>query len=253
MNELQVIEYQNQRVLTTQQLAQAYETESKNITQNFSRNEDRFINGRDYYLLEGEELKAFKSETSNSSFAPNINKLYLWTQRGANRHSKILDTDKAWQQFDLLEETYFQVKTGQVANIPKSLPEALRAYANEVESHEKTKLELIEAKPKVLFADSVRTSHTSILIGELAKILKQNGVDIGQNRLFEWLRTNGYLINRKGTDYNMPTQKAMNLELFKIKETTVNHSDGHITVNKTPKITGKGQIYFVNKFLESKN
>lgn len=134
--------------------------------------------------------------------------------------------------------------------IPKSLPEALRAYANEVESHEKTKLQLIEAKPKMLFADSVATSSTSILIGELAKILKQNGVEIGQNRLFEWMRQNGYLINRKGTDYNMPTQRSMELGLFKIKETTVNHSDGHITVSKTPKVTGKGQIYFVNKFLE---
>ena len=94
-----------------------------------------------------------------------------------------------------------------------------------------------EQKPKVLFANSVETSKTSILIGELAKIIKQNGHDIGQNRLFEWLRGNGYLISRKGTDYNMPTQKAMNQGLFEIKETTITHADGHISVNKTPKVS----------------
>lgn len=105
--------------------------------------------------------------------------------------------------------------------------------------------------PKVIFADAVSTSHTSILVGELAKLLKQNGVDTGQNKLFQWLRDNGYLIRRKGTDYNMPTQKAMELELFEIKETSITHSDGHISVSKTPKVTGKGQIYFINKFREN--
>ena len=107
-----------------------------------------------------------------------------------------------------------------------------------------------EDKPKVLFADSVETSKNTILIGELAKIIKQNGVDIGQKRLFTWLRDNGFLIKREGTDYNMPTQKSMELELFEIKETAVTHSDGHISINKTPKVTGKGQVYFVNKFLK---
>lgn len=104
-------------------------------------------------------------------------------------------------------------------------------------------------KPKILFADAVSSSKTSILVGELAKLLKQNGIDIGQNRLFKWLRQNGYLISRKGTDYNMPTQKSMELKLFEVKETTVTHADGHTTVSKTPKVTGKGQQYFINKFL----
>ena len=107
-----------------------------------------------------------------------------------------------------------------------------------------------ENKPKIIFADSVETSKNTILIGELAKIIKQNGVDIGQKRLFTWLRDNGFLIKREGTDYNMPTQKSMELELFEIKETAVTHSDGHISVNKTPKVTGKGQVYFINKFLK---
>ena len=107
-----------------------------------------------------------------------------------------------------------------------------------------------EDKPKVLFADSVETSKNTILIGELAKLIKQNGVDIGQKRLFTWLRDNGFLIKREGADYNMPTQKSMELELFEIKETAVTHSDGHISINKTPKVTGKGQVYFINKFLK---
>jgi anti-repressor protein len=104
-------------------------------------------------------------------------------------------------------------------------------------------------QPKAIFADAVSTSHTSILVGDLAKLIKQNGVDVGAKRLFAWLRTNGYLIKRKGADYNSPTQRAMELELFEVKETAITHSDGHVTVNKTPKVTGKGQQYFVNKFL----
>lgn len=106
-----------------------------------------------------------------------------------------------------------------------------------------------EDRPKVLFADSVTASKSSILVGEMAKLLKQNGVETGQNRLFEALREKGFLIKRQGTDYNMPTQKAMEMGLFEIKETVINHADGHTSVNKTPKVTGKGQQYFVNMFL----
>lgn len=107
--------------------------------------------------------------------------------------------------------------------------------------------------PLVLFANSVSASKNSILVGELAKLLKQNGVDTGQIRLFKKLRERGYLIRRKGSDYNMPTQRAMELGLFEIKETAITHSDGHISINKTPKVTGKGQVYFVNLFLAEKN
>lgn len=107
--------------------------------------------------------------------------------------------------------------------------------------------------PKVLFADSVAASHTSILIFDLAKIVKQNGVDMGGKRLFAWMRDNGYLVRRQGTDYNMPTQRSMELGLFEVKETSVTHSDGHISVNKTPKVTGKGQQYFINRLLGEKN
>ena len=105
-------------------------------------------------------------------------------------------------------------------------------------------------KPKVIFADAVSVSDTDILIGELAKILKSNGIEIGQNRLFERLRSDGFLIRREGSDYNMPTQRAMNLGLFKMKETAITHSDRNVTISKTVKVTGKGQQYFVNYFLK---
>ena len=106
-----------------------------------------------------------------------------------------------------------------------------------------------EMRPKEIFADAVSVSKTDILIGDLAKLIKQNGHDIGQKHLFAWLREKGYLIKRKGLDWNMPTQKAMEMKLFRVKETVVTHSDGHTTVSKTTKVTGKGQVYFVNKFL----
>lgn len=107
-------------------------------------------------------------------------------------------------------------------------------------------------KPKEIFADAVSASDQTILIGDLAKLIKQNGHDIGQKRMFEWLRNNGYLIKRQGADYNSPTQRAMELGLFRIKETAVTHSDGHVTISKTVKVTGKGQAYFVNKLLGAK-
>lgn len=130
-------------------------------------------------------------------------------------------------------------------------PEKIMARALLMADKKIHKLETqIEAdKPKVLFADAVSASHTSILVGELAKLISQNGYKIGANRLFSWMRENGYLIKRKGSDWNMPTQRSMDLKLFEIKETNVQHADGHITVNKTPKVTGKGQQYFINKFL----
>ena len=113
-------------------------------------------------------------------------------------------------------------------------------------------LQVKEQAPKVLFANAVETSHTNILVGDLAKILKQNGIDIGQNRLFKWLRDKKYLISRKGNSYNTPTQKAMELGLFKVKERVINEPNGSTTIKKTSMVTGKGQVYFVNKFLHTK-
>lgn len=132
-------------------------------------------------------------------------------------------------------------------------PDTIINLASQLKSEREKRIALEgkveEDRPKVIFADAVSTAKNSILIGELAKLLKQNGVDMGQNRLFKWLREHGYLIKREGIDYNMPTQRSMELGLFEIKETAITHSDGHISISKTPKVTGRGQQYFVNLFL----
>ena len=143
-------------------------------------------------------------------------------------------------------------KAYEITHNPDSLADLLIQAGEQLR---KKDLVIQEMQPKALFADAVATSKTSILIGDLAKILKQNGVNIGQKRLFEWLRNHGYLVKRNGADRNMPTQKSMDMGLFEIKETVVTHADGHVTISKTTKVTGKGQQYFINKFLakESEN
>lgn len=129
------------------------------------------------------------------------------------------------------------------------LATALIAAHEELEEKDKR---IAELTPKGVFADAVSASGQSILVGEMAKLLSQNGIQMGQNRLFSWMRENGHLIkDRKRTDYNMPTQKSMELRLFEIKETSIAHSDGHTSINKTPKVTGIGQVYFVNLFLKT--
>ncbi len=157
------------------------------------------------------------------------------TEKGKYFRQYFIEVEKAWNTPEMIMGRALQIAQRQLDSI---------------KAENKQLTEKIEQdKPKVLFADAVSVANTSILIGELAKIIKQNGYDIGQNRLFEYLRDKGYLIRRKGTDYNTPTQKAMDMGLFEIKETVVLHSDGHTTINKTPKVTGKGQQYFINKFL----
>lgn len=140
-------------------------------------------------------------------------------------------------------------KAFDVVNNKDGLASLLQQAADQLRAKD---IQIEKMKPKALFADSVATSKSTVLIGELAKILRGNGVDIGATRLFRWMREHGYLINRKGSDWNMPTQRAMNLGLFKIKETTINHSNGTTSISKTPKVTGKGQQYFINKFLKGR-
>ena len=136
-------------------------------------------------------------------------------------------------------------------------PDFLMNLAMQLKTEQATRraleIQITEDKPKVLLAEAITTSKTLILVGELSKILKQNGIKIGQNRMFAWLRENNYLIKRHGTDYNMPTQRSMELELFEIKETVIYHTDGRTTICKTPKVTGKGQQYFVTKFLRERS
>lgn len=137
-------------------------------------------------------------------------------------------------------------KAYDITHNPGSLADLLLKAGEQLKQKE---IIIQEMKPKALFADAVTTSHTSILVGDLAKIIKQNGYEIGQKRLFEWLRQNGYLI-KSGSSKNMPTQKSMDLHLFEVKESTVQNPDGSVRVTRTPKCTGEGQVYFINKFLK---
>ena len=161
--------------------------------------------------------------------------------------SKLPDAKKFkhWVTSEVLPELR---RTG-TYKVPRTYAEALRELADQAERNEILRIANREMKPKAIFADAVNDSNTDILIGDLAKLIKQNGHDIGQKRLFEWMRNNGYLM-KSGSSKNLPTQKAMILGLFRIKERTINNPDGSIRITKTTKVTGKGQIYFVNKFIK---
>ena len=245
MSDLIPVEYHTERVLTTEQLAQAYECEPNNIKKNFNSNKEHFEEGRHYYKVEGDALNDLRVTFSDLQISSKTRCLYLWTRRGASRHSKMLGTDRAWEMFDALEESYFNPRPKALTPAEQMAQGLIAAQKLLAEKDKRIK----EMRPKEIFADAVSVSKTDILIGDLAKLIKQNGHDIGQKRLFAWLREKGYLIKRKGLDWNMPTQRAMEMKLFRVKETVVTHADGHTTVNKTPKVTGKGQVYFVNKFL----
>ncbi|MEC1470513.1 phage antirepressor [Bacillus haynesii] len=144
---------------------------------------------------------------------------------------------------DLFIQTYLPQADEQTKQLFKVTLHTMKEQSKQIET----------MKPKALFADAVEASESSVLVGELAKILQQNGVKIGQNRLFKWLRENGYLIRKKGESLNLPTQRSMDMGLFEIKKRTINNPDGSVRTTRTPKVTGKGQIYFVNKFINSES
>lgn len=203
-----------------------------------TRYNDWFPRMTEYGFMEGKDFYSFLSKTSETGGRPSTD--HLLTIDMAKEICMIQRTEvgkQARQYFIQVEKDY---------NSPeKIMARALRIAEKELST---LKLDVERMKPKEIFADSVASSHSTILIGELAKILKANGFETGQKRLFETLRQDGFLIKRKGSDYNMPTQKAMELGLFEIKETVINNPDGSIRVSKTTKVTGKGQIYFVNRY-----
>lgn len=231
------------------------------ITVELNDNQEPVVSGRQLHKALGVKTKYadWFSRMVEYGFTENQDFLLLKNeqQTGRGGHNKIdhvLKLDMA-KEIAMIQRTDKGKEVRQYfIQIEKDFnsPEKIMARALLMADKKVHKLEAqIEAdKPKVIFADAVSASHTSILVGELAKLIKQNGYDIGATRLFAWMRKNGYLISRKGTDWNMPTQKSMELGLFEIKETSISHSDGHVSISKTPKVTGKGQQYFINKFLK---
>lgn len=216
---------------------------SKRFSAWFDSNSQGFVEGEDFTsVLKGTEvqnnggvqIRDLQDYNMTVDMAKHIC-LMSRTEKGKKCRQYLIDLEKAW-------------------NTPEQvMARALKVANKTIDSLKEINTTLLidyqRMKPKEIFADAVSASHTSILIGDLAKLIKQNGVDMGQKRLFLWLRENGYLIKRNGSDYNMPTQKSMDMNLFEVKESTVNNPDGSVRINRTTKVTGKGQQYFINKFL----
>ena len=237
MNNLVIMKDQ-QAVTSSLQVAENFEKSHKHVLEAIDNKIQSAENSADY-------KKMFCEGTYQDTRGRN-QKMYYMNRDGFTFIAMGFTGSKAdtfkLKYIEAFNEMESHIKTGGF-KVPSTMAEALRLAADQQEQ--------IEAmKPKVLFADSVSASHTTILVGDLAKILKGNGINIGARRLFQWMRDNGYLIKRKGADYNSPTQKSMNLGLFKIKESSHVNGDGVTVVTKTPKVTGKGQNYFVNKFLK---
>ena len=238
MNELLKINYETEQpTVSARDLHAGLEIKSKYA--------DWFTNMSTYGFTENEDYMTVSKNLENGGriiehfISVDMAKQICMIQRnekGRQYRQYFLDLEKAW-------------------NTPEQIfARALKMADQQIEKLKASNAGLLtdvqRMKPKEVFADAVSVSNTCILIGELAKILKQNGVDIGQNRLFAWMRENRFLISRKGTDYNMPTQRSMEAGLFEIKERTINNPDGSVRITKTVLVTGKGQQYFVNKFLE---
>ena len=244
MNELLKINYEaEQPTVSARDLHEALEINTR-FNDWFSRMaEYGFENGVDFNLLKNEKVRLegnreVKRDIMDYQISVDMAKQICMIQRsekGKQYRQYYIDLEKAW-------------------NTPEQIfARALKMADQKIEKLKETNAGLLEdverMRPKEIFADAVKASTSSILIGDLAKLLRQNGVDIGQKRLFEYLRNHGYLIKRKGSDWNMPTQKSMNMGLFEIKESTHIDGNGCNIVTRTPKATGKAQIYFVNKFV----
>lgn len=201
------------------------------VEQNFKH----FKNGRDFTsvvsttVVNNGAIRKLDDYALTLEMAKHIS-MMSGTEKGFEVREYFIQVEKAWNSPEMIMKRALQIADKKIISL-----------------EEKIALD----KPKVLFADALTTSNSSILIGELAKLLKQNGVEIGQNKLFEWLRANGYLIRKKGELYNLPTQYSMDLGLIDIKKRVINNADGSTRTTRTTKVTGKGQQYFINKFLNS--
>lgn len=226
---------------------------SRQIADNFEKRHDHVMRDIDAMKKDVPNFGEMFFETTAPDSYGREQRAYLMNRDGFTLLAMGF-TGKAALEWKLKYIAVFNEMEKKLADQPQLtrsqlLATALIAAHEELEEKDK---QIAELTPKGVFADAVSASSQSILVGEMAKLLSQNGIQMGQNRLFSWLRENGYLIkDRKRTDYNMPTQKSMELRLFEIKETSIAHSDGHTSINKTPKVTGIGHVYFVNLFLKA--
>ncbi|HBG8547963.1 TPA: phage antirepressor KilAC domain-containing protein [Clostridioides difficile] len=256
MNDLTIINQNNQFLVESREVAELIEKKHDNLL--------RDIRGYKKILEDSSNLKSqdFFIESTYINTQNKIQPCYLLTKKGCDMVANKMTGEKGII-FTAIYVTKFeemeQELKKQQPKLPTTYKEALQQLLVEVEEKEQLQLENQEKdkviqlqQPKVLFADAVASSDDSILVGELAKLLNQNGIDTGEKRLFAWLRDNGYLIKRKGEDYNTPTQKSVDLKIIETKERAIYNPNGSTKITKTPKVTGKGQIYFINK-LKSAN
>jgi Rha family phage regulatory protein len=226
---------------------------SRQIAENFDKNHRDVLRAVDNLKEDVRNFAQMFFESTEADSYGREQRVYLMNRDGFTLLAMGF-TGKAALEWKLKYIAAFNEMEKKLAEKPQLtrsqlLATALIAAHEELEEKDK---QIETMKPKALFADAVSASKKSILVGEMAKLLSQNGINIGQNRLFDWLRRNGYLIkDPKRSDYNLPTQRSMEMGLFEIKETTIQHSD-HISINRTPKISGRGQVYFVNLFLKAK-
>ena len=246
-NQVEVFEYNGEVLFNPKDVAKCLDI--KNVNDNIYRmnkNQVRKLTNKDISKVGYSDFRKLHNTGENFLTEAGVYKLIF------KSHKEAAERFQDWVTDEVLPSIR---KTGGYLGNTKELSEEeimAKAFMIAQKTIENQKKQLEEQKPKVIFADAVASSIGTILIRELAKILKQNGIDIGEKRLYKWLRDNGYLIKQKGADYNTPTQRAMDLKLFEVKETSVTHSNGSVIISKTTKVTGKGQIYFINKFKEVK-
>jgi len=235
MNDLVPIEFNNQRIITTKLLAEQYGTDEKVISQNFIRNICRFKEGKHYFKLQGQELKDFKAILQNDESLKFVSVLYLWTDRGAARHAKILDTDEAWDVYEELEETYFRVKVKLDSYMIKDPIKRARAWIKEQEEKNKLEAQNKLMLPKAEFYDAVAGSTEAIAIGDAAKTLNMG---IGRNKLFEFLRNRKILMNN-----NRPYQRYIDCGYFRVIEQKYNLPNGDTNISFKTLVYQKGLDY----------
>ncbi len=233
------IEYQNQRILTTAQLAEQYGTDERRISENYNRNKDRYIEEKHFFALQGEEKRAFLNHTQIEDGSKHAAILYLWTEKGAWLHAKSLNTDRAWEAYEMLVDEYYRIKDHL---IPKSLPEALRAYADEVERRELAESQVALMAPKAEFFDAVADSKDAIAIGEAAKVLNMG---IGRNKLFQILRGKKILMRN-----NAPYQEFIDRGYFRVIEQKWTTPEGETKISIKTLVYQKG-LDFIRRQLES--